>query len=126
MSWLFASGSQSIGASASISVLPVTIQGWILYNVSPFCLLTFCFSIFVRLLTNSIPLDCVQFLIFSDNMALKKKKFISFVFPFHLKSKVTIAGFCILNCALFLTSLFNTSISLLKFSSLVLLIDWQF
>ena len=28
VSWLFASGSQSIGASASASVLPVNIQGW--------------------------------------------------------------------------------------------------
>ena len=28
MSWLFASGSQSIGASASASVLPVNLQGW--------------------------------------------------------------------------------------------------
>ena len=28
MSWLFASGGQSIGASASASVLPMTIQGW--------------------------------------------------------------------------------------------------
>ena len=28
MSWLFVSGGQSIGASASASVLPVTIQGW--------------------------------------------------------------------------------------------------
>ena len=28
MSWLFASGGQSIGTSASASVLPVTIQGW--------------------------------------------------------------------------------------------------
>ena len=28
MSWLFPSGSQSIGASASASVLPMTIQGW--------------------------------------------------------------------------------------------------
>ena len=28
MSWLLASGSQSIGASASASVLPITIQGW--------------------------------------------------------------------------------------------------
>ena len=28
MSWLFISGGQSIGASASASVLPVTIQGW--------------------------------------------------------------------------------------------------
>ena len=27
MSWLFASGSQSIGASASISVLPMNVQG---------------------------------------------------------------------------------------------------
>ena len=28
MSWLFASGGQSIGASASTSVLPMTIQDW--------------------------------------------------------------------------------------------------
>ena len=28
MSWLFASGGQSIGASVSASVLPVNIQGW--------------------------------------------------------------------------------------------------
>ena len=28
MSWFFASGSQSIGASFSVSVLPVNIQGW--------------------------------------------------------------------------------------------------
>ena len=28
MSWLFASGGQSIGASASTSVLPMNIQGW--------------------------------------------------------------------------------------------------
>ena len=28
MSWLFPSGGQSIGASASVSVLPVNIQGW--------------------------------------------------------------------------------------------------
>ena len=28
VSWLFASGSQKIGASASISVLPMNIQGW--------------------------------------------------------------------------------------------------
>ena len=28
MSWLFASGAQSIGASASVSVLPVNTQGW--------------------------------------------------------------------------------------------------
>ena len=32
MSWLFASGGQSIGASASASVLPVNIQGWFLYD----------------------------------------------------------------------------------------------
>ena len=29
MSWLFASGSQSIGTSASSSVLPMNIQGWV-------------------------------------------------------------------------------------------------
>ena len=28
VSWFFASGGQSIGASASVSVLPVNIQGW--------------------------------------------------------------------------------------------------
>ena len=28
VSWLFSSGGQSIGASASVSVLPVNIQGW--------------------------------------------------------------------------------------------------
>ena len=28
MSWLFASGGQSIGASASVSVLPMDVQGW--------------------------------------------------------------------------------------------------
>ena len=28
MSWLFASGGQRIGASASVSVLPMNIQGW--------------------------------------------------------------------------------------------------
>ena len=28
MSWLFASGGQSVGASASVSVLPINIQGW--------------------------------------------------------------------------------------------------
>ena len=28
MSWLFASGSQSVGVSASVSVLPMNIQGW--------------------------------------------------------------------------------------------------
>ena len=28
MSWLFISGGQSIGASASVSVLPMNIQGW--------------------------------------------------------------------------------------------------
>ena len=29
LSWLFASGGQSIGVSASASVLPVNIQGWV-------------------------------------------------------------------------------------------------
>ena len=28
MSWLFASGGQSFGASSSVSVLPMNIQGW--------------------------------------------------------------------------------------------------
>ena len=33
MSWLFASSGQSIGASASASVLPVNIQGWFLLEL---------------------------------------------------------------------------------------------
>ena len=28
ISWLFTSGGQSIGASASVSILPINIQGW--------------------------------------------------------------------------------------------------
>ena len=35
MSWLFASGGQSIGASASPSVLPMNIQGWFLLGNLP-------------------------------------------------------------------------------------------
>ena len=34
MSWLFASGGQSIGASASISVLPMDIQGWFPFRLT--------------------------------------------------------------------------------------------
>ena len=34
MSWLFTSGSQSIGASASASVLPMNIQGWFLLGLT--------------------------------------------------------------------------------------------
>ena len=34
MSWLFASGGQSIGASASASVLPMNIQGWFLLGLT--------------------------------------------------------------------------------------------
>ena len=34
MSWLFTSGSQSIGASASTSVHPVNIQGWYLLGLT--------------------------------------------------------------------------------------------
>ena len=34
MSWLFTSGSQSIGASASTSVHPVNIQGWYLLGLA--------------------------------------------------------------------------------------------
>ena len=33
MSWLFTSGDQSIGASASASVLPMNIQGWFLLGL---------------------------------------------------------------------------------------------
>ena len=32
VSWLFTSGGQSIGASASASVLPMNIQGWFLFR----------------------------------------------------------------------------------------------
>ena len=34
MSWLFTSGGQSIGASASTSVLPMNIQGWFLLGLT--------------------------------------------------------------------------------------------
>ena len=34
MSWLFGSGGQSIGASASASVLPMNIQGWFLLELT--------------------------------------------------------------------------------------------
>ena len=34
MSWLFASGSQSIGASASASIFPVNSQGWFLLGLT--------------------------------------------------------------------------------------------
>ena len=41
MSWLFASGGQSIGASVSASVLPVNIQGWFPLGLIGFiCLLS--------------------------------------------------------------------------------------
>ena len=33
-SWLFTSGGQSIGASASTSVLPMNIQGWLLLSLT--------------------------------------------------------------------------------------------
>ena len=36
MSWLFTSGGQSIGASASASVLPMSIQGWFLLGLAGF------------------------------------------------------------------------------------------
>ena len=39
MSWFFASGgSQSIGNSASASVLPVNIQGWFQKNSFEYCI----------------------------------------------------------------------------------------
>ena len=34
MSWLFATGSQNIGASASASVLPMNIQDWFLWGLT--------------------------------------------------------------------------------------------
>ena len=40
MNWLFASGGQNIGASASASVLPVHIQGWIPWGFTG--LISFC------------------------------------------------------------------------------------
>ena len=39
MSWLFTSGGQSIGASASASVLPMNIQGWFSFRIDWFDLL---------------------------------------------------------------------------------------
>ena len=39
MSWLFTSGSQNIGASASASVLPMNIQGWFPFRIDWFDLL---------------------------------------------------------------------------------------
>ena len=41
MSWLFASGGQSIGASASASVLPMNIQGWFPLRLSSLISLQF-------------------------------------------------------------------------------------
>ena len=40
MSWLFASGGQSIGVSASASVLPKNIQGWFPLGLTGFILLS--------------------------------------------------------------------------------------
>ena len=40
MSWLFASGGQSIGASASASVLPINIQGWFILGLTGLILLS--------------------------------------------------------------------------------------
>ena len=37
MSQFFSSGGQSIGASASASVLPMNIQGWFLFGLTGFC-----------------------------------------------------------------------------------------
>ena len=50
MSWLFASGGQRIGASASASVLPVSTQGWSPLNIYPWMAHTpgFIFPIFNR------------------------------------------------------------------------------
>ena len=39
MSWLFSSGGQSIGASASASVLPMNTQGWFPFRIDWFDLL---------------------------------------------------------------------------------------
>ena len=39
LSWLFASGGQSIGALASASVLPMSIQGWFFFRIDWFDLL---------------------------------------------------------------------------------------
>ena len=36
MSWLFTSGGQSIGVSASASVLPMNIQGWFSFKIDWF------------------------------------------------------------------------------------------
>ena len=34
MSWFFASGGQSIGSAASASILPMNIQGWLLFGLT--------------------------------------------------------------------------------------------
>ena len=53
MSWLFASGAQSIGASTSASVLPVNIQGWFPLRLTG--LISLLFKGHLSLLQHHIP-----------------------------------------------------------------------
>ena len=55
MSRLFASGSQSIGASASISVLPMNVQGWFPLGLTVF------FFFFLLSAQNSLILSLLSF-----------------------------------------------------------------
>ena len=80
VSWLFESGGQSIGASASASVLPMNIQGWFSFRIdwfiswlsrglSSLCPISFlyCFSISVCIYFCSryfIPFCCVWYILF--------------------------------------------------------------
>ena len=67
MSWLFESGGQNIGASASASVLPVNIQGW-----SPLGL------------TGLISLQCRGFSRVFSNTTVQKHRFFSAHLSFYL------------------------------------------
>ena len=51
MSWLFASGGQSIGASSSASALPMNIQGWFPLGLTG--LISFCPRDFLRVFSNT-------------------------------------------------------------------------
>ena len=55
MSQLFASGSQSIGASAAASVLPINIQGWFPIGFTDLILLSPNFSIFALAALSAHP-----------------------------------------------------------------------
>ena len=74
MSWLFSSGSQSIGASASTSVLPMNIQDWFPLGLTSF----------------ESPLDS-KIRVFSSNTVWKHQLFgaqSSLWFNFHICTKL--------------------------------------